>query len=363
MTMTATVVQPILRSVAAWGLAGAPTAPEAAIRSLDEVQGRALVTGAADQRVVGLLATMARTGAAPFPDEVTEQALEAHRSALVWCLRLEVELLELHALLARAGIVPLVLKGPAAAHLDAADPSLRTFADLDLLVSGDDLPRAIAVIEATGARRMWAERRPRFDQRFTKSVTLRGPDGVEIDLHRSLCDGVHGFRIPLGDLHRDAAQVSIGGRPIGCLSRTHRVLHTAYHLALGSPVPRLMSQRDLAEHLTDPSLSVETVSAAARAWRGEAVLAAAIRSTVAELQVPLPAWERWAAALAVAPREVRIVEQQRREGSGIGRGKLDALVELPGWRDRAAYGWALVAPSRAHLHSRGRSRLDPVRGR
>ena len=55
--------------------------------------------------------------------------------------------------------------------------------------------------------------------------------------------------------------------------------------------------------------------------------------------------------------ELAIVERHRREGSGIGRSKLDAVRELP-WAQRGAYVLGLAVPSGAHLRSRGLRRWD-----
>ena len=360
--MTATVVagdDPRVRrsliQVAGWCMPGCePIEPVT-----DPAVADALVDAAAEHRLSGVLAVAADAGELSLPPAALDAAREHHRHALVWCLRLEVELLRLAALLSHAGVAPVVLKGAAAAHLDAAEPSLRPFADIDLLVAGTDVDRTVALIEADGTRRSWAERRPGFDHRFAKSVTLRRPDGLELDLHRSLCDGAHGFRIPLRDLFDQAVPWQLAGTELRALSPVHRVLHTAYHLVLGSRHPRLMSLRDLAGHLTDDLIDREEVVAEAGRWRGEAVLASAVLQAVDTLGVSAPAWERWARALRSTPRERAIIERQRQEGSGIGRAKLDALREL-GWGDRGAYALALAVPSRAHLRSRGLTRWDLV---
>lgn len=345
-----------LRELAAWGLAGArPLTP---VPGADE--GSALVALAGQERLSGVLSVAADAGAIELHPDVVAQAHEAHRSALVWCLRLEIQLLHLVELLRSRGVEPVVLKGPAAAHLDDVDASLRPFGDLDLLVAGADVDRAVAAIVADGAARPWAERRPGFDRRFAKSVTLRYPNGLEVDLHRTLVDGVHGVRIPLAQLHEASARLELGGASLPCLSLVHRVLHTAYHLALGSPTPRLMSLRDLAGHLTDPVLHHAEVVAEARRWGGEAVLAHAVRTTVVTLGIEAPHWEAWADGVHAGHREQAVLERQRREGSALGRAKLDVLRELP-WRDRPAYAAALVAPSRDHLRSRGLRRRDLVR--
>lgn len=347
-------VRRCLEQLAGWQLPGSqPIEPVA-----DEDLGLAVVTAAVEHRLVGVLGVAIGSGQVQLPPGASTQALGSHREALTWCLRLEVELLRLVDELRAIDVDPIVLKGPATAHLDEADPSLRTFADLDLLVPGAAMDRTVSTLVARGGHRLWAQRRPGWDARFAKSVTLRTSDDIELDLHRSLCDGVHGFRIPLDALQQRSVTWDLAGTPVRALDPVHRLLHTAYHLVLGSPEPRLMSVRDLAHRLCDPAVDLDAVVAEARAWRGDAVLAAAV-AHVQRLGIDVGPWAQWAASVQVSAKEAAVIERQRTEGSGLGRGKLDAMAELR-WSLRPAYLAALVAPTGEHLRSRGLRRRDLV---
>ena len=88
----------------------------------------------------------------------------------------------------RAGIESRVLKGVALAHTAYDDPADRVFADVDLLVPGDELTRAATVLTAAlGAERPVPEIRPGFDDRFGKEAMLK-VDGLELDLHRTFVE-------------------------------------------------------------------------------------------------------------------------------------------------------------------------------
>ena len=252
-----------------------------------------------------------------------------------------------------------MIKGPAIAHLDALDPSVRTFADVDLLVAAHDIDRAVAVLTAMGGTLPWAERRNGFDRRFAKSVTPTLPDGVEFDLHRTPADGVFGHRIPLDRLFADPDHFEIGGVSFGALSSKHRLLHSAYHLLLGSPQPALMNLRDLAGYLANGELGPDVVVPEAELWRGGAVLAMAVDLVAERLGVKVPAWVKWRAGYRLDPDEVVMVERHRREGSSLGRAKLDVAREMS-LRDRAAYLTALAWPSKAHLEDRSLRRRDAL---
>ena len=347
--------QAAVRGLVTWGHDDAPRAAG------PEPDPSVLVDVAIRHRLTGPLLAAIDLGEAAVAGADLDRLAEAHREALLWCLRVERRLLEVaDRFEASGGVRFLVLKGPAIAHLDEADPSLRTFADLDLLVVAEDLDRAVAVLAGAGGQRPWAERRPGFDRRFAKSVTMTEPDGVEVDLHRSLADGVHGARIPRPELFRRAEPFDVGGRSLRALGLEHRVLHSAYHAVLGSPAPKPMHLRDLVGYLTHPDVDVGHVAGEAARWRGEAVLAVALDVVAEATGTDLSRWAAWRDRTRVGEREAARVRRQRAEGSSLGRAKLDLLRELS-WRDRIAYATAVAVPSGEHLRSRGLRRRDLLR--
>ena len=346
----------VLRQVAGWLLPGAPE-----VEPVPPAAAAAVVTRAASARLLGPLLAVVDAGALTLPPESVAAARVGHEDAMLWCLHVETRLLHVRRWFEAAGGVPhLVVKGAAVAHLDDIDPSLRAFADLDLLVPAAHLTRAVDVLVANGGSRSYEERRPGFDRRFVKSVTVEYADGVQVDVHRTLCDGTHGFRIPVDRLFDQATTFPLGGEAVPTLGRTHRALHAAYHGVLGSAVPPLRTVRDLAHHLVDPDLGPEVLAEEAEVWRGTAVLAQAVRETFETLQFDAPAWRSWLETVTVDPREAAIVAAQRVESGSFGRAKLTALREV-GWRDRAAYLAGLAFPTSAHLRSRGLRRGDLVR--
>mgnify|MGYP003525447012 FL=1 len=355
--MTATVASPetALQAIAAWGLPGA-----SGIELPPESDEPGFAGRLQQTRLTGPLLAAAASGDVELSPELEADLVERQHGALLWCIQLEVRLLEVRkAFDAAGGVEHLVIKGPAIAHLDALDPSVRTFADVDLLVAAHDIDRAVAVLTAMGGTLPWAERRNGFDRRFAKSVTPTLPDGVEFDLHRTPADGVFGHRIPLDRLFADPDHFEIGGVSFGALSSKHRLLHSAYHLLLGSPQPALMNLRDLAGYLANGELGPDVVVPEAELWRGGAVLAMAVDLVAERLGVKVPAWTEWRAGYRLVPDEVEMVERHRREGSSLGRAKLDVAREMS-LRDRAAYLTALAWPSKAHLEDRSLRRRDAL---
>ena len=204
-----------------------------------------------------------------------------------------------------------------------------------------------------GAVRRFPERRPGFDRRFVKSVGLQCPDQVELDVHRTLCLGAHGLRVPLDELFVHAVGFEIGGRRVLAPSRTHRALHGAYHAMIGAPVPALRTLRDLAGYLTSPDLPPEVLVPEADRWGGAAVLAEAVRATFDTLPCEAPAWSDWLAGFTVDPAELDIIASTQHETPWPV--EWSTIREL-GWRDVAPFLWAVAFPSTDDLEARNLSR-------
>lgn len=329
---------------------------------VDPARAADLIAAAEAARMLGPLLDAAVSKEVELPEASFERLDERHAAVMAWCVLIEVRLLEVRAWFdAAGGVDHRVIKGPAIAHLDELDPAMRSFADLDVLVAASDLDRAVRALERTGATRSWPQRRPGFDRRFAKSVTLTCPDGIEVDLHRTLCDGVHGVRIPLDELFARSETFNIGGEQVPALSAPHRMLHGAYHAVLGSPTPRLLSVRDLARYMSRADLHPGTVAPIARAWRGEAVLSAAVDAVTDTLDLDVPEWSAWRDGVDPSPREQGLIANQRSEGSSFGRGKLAVLREIPGVRGKTAYATAVMWPTSTHLAARGVRRSDVLR--
>lgn len=328
--------------------------------------GPALIDAARTFRLTGAMMAAVGAGSIELSQEQIDLLHSHHFGALAWCLRLEDRLCEVVERLTLVGVTDLrVIKGSAIAHLDEADPSHRTFGDLDLLVSGPQFDWAAAALEKMGAHRPYPERRAGWDHRFAKSATLTFDDGVEVDLHRTICDGVHAVRVPLDRLFADPDSFVLAGQQMLAMDRTARALHACYHAVLGSPTPRLMSRRDLAGYLARTNSNVDLLVAEAQHWRGTAVLHEAVGSVLAlpGLQaagVDLSGWSAWWTATDIPAAERAVVAAQRRDGSSFGPSRIRVAWEMPGLRNRAAYLRGLLLPTAEHLASRGVTRSSLV---
>lgn len=343
-----------LPAVAGYGLPGAtPVLPDA---PLDPGAWTALMSGARTHRLTGLLHTAVADGALPATAAQRAEARVVHRRTLLRVLALEQELISVCGLLAAADVPTRVLKGSAVAHLDYADPALRSFVDLDVLVRADDIERAVEVLATAGLRRTLAEPRPGFDRRFDKGMTLVAPQGYELDLHRTFVLGPWGVVLDADRLWDEGQAFSLGAAALRALSRPHRFLHACYHAALGDWPLRLGSLRDVAELLRGGD--AEAVRDVAGRWGVEAVVAAAVADTVRLLGLdPDDGLARWARGYVPSRRHESWLALHTRSDKTFTAQAVATLRVLPRWRDKAAYLRALVLPDAEYTAERHGSAL------
>lgn len=351
--------QPLL-AIATHGLPGSTrTWPDA---PLDDESWRTVRRAARSHRVTGLLVAAVDDGALPATAAQSRDVRARHARTMVRVMSLEQELIGIVGLLDRHGIDHRVLKGTAVAHLDYADPALRSFIDLDVLVRGEAFDQAVRVLTGAGFVRTLMEPRPGFDRRFDKGTTLLGR-GYELDLHRTFVLGPWGLLIELEDLWRDGgAEVVVAGRTIRALSRDTRFLHACYHAALGDWPLRLSSLRDVAEMLRRIGDDAGPVRELAARWGVEAIVAAAVADTCRLLGIaPETELARWAVAYVPSRRDEAKLALHTTADKTFAAQALATLMALPRLRDKAAYLGALVMPEPAYVGDRHPSALARFR--
>ena len=95
-------------------------------------------------------ASVNNDSAAMAPPEFKQSLLERRRTQNFLALCLTAELFRLLELFAKQGISALTIKGPVLAAQAYADPSVRAYGDLDLLVPQRDIRRATELMTASG---------------------------------------------------------------------------------------------------------------------------------------------------------------------------------------------------------------------
>lgn len=264
---------------------------EQATVAIDEAAWPRFRSGVEHHRLTGLATDLAVGGGLDLaPDQLRtlgDLDVRAARQAVA------LELL----LLALVDALPapvVLLKGPSLAHRVYGQPTQRPFADLDLLVGGDSIDEAVAVARGLGAERLRPELAAGFDRRFAKSVSMRTPDGLEIDWHRTLFLGPFQTLVPVDALWAWTEPWTFLERDLLVFRHPMALVHTASDLALNWN-HHVVNLRDVWE-LGRRCEPVE-VAAAARQTRLGAPAAAGLRRVIAEFGDPTGMLAAHAAAI------------------------------------------------------------------
>lgn len=327
------------------------------IGPLSDGQWSDLVGRCQTQRMVGALCELISQRQLDVTDSQLATALNAQLEAAHHALRVQRALLETADALRAAGISFAVLKGPALAHTIYPDPSQRDYLDLDILVA--DVDASVRALGARGIARLNDEVRAGFDRRFGKAVTLCNADRIEIDVHRTIAPGPFGQLAAAGQLLPAARSFTLAGVELPTLSTEEHLVQGCYHLVLGGDEPRGSNVRDIALLLSEPTLDAERVLALARGWKGEAVVAQAIRSCAERVPMTATPLTDWARSHNLSARERALLDSYR-SGDRFGSMALATLRVLP-WRERLAYMSALALPSRANLRTRALKRSSHLK--
>lgn len=303
-----------------------------------------LLAEARTQRLAGLLDRSIAAGEVPATAQQAAAAEAEAAQAARGCLALERDLLAAAGVLASAAVDFRVLKGAAVAHLDETDSGLRHYHDVDLLVRGRDLSRAVGALGSLGYTRDLPERRPGFDARFGKEVPLARRNGRELDLHRTLALGAFGLALDLDVVWATGDGFVLGGHRLVALGTEGRFVHACYNAMLGDPNPRLVALRDVARIATRHDLDMAGLDRLVPPGRGTGVVAAALDATrrglgvdagrVAERFPPGRAtrWERTALRAYRAHGGSNTLELLSGTLGAAGRSRVDYLraLVLPG---------------------------------
>ncbi|HET7325920.1 MAG TPA: nucleotidyltransferase family protein [Nocardioidaceae bacterium] len=350
---------PAARAVAAHGLVGTTlNLPEA---PLTDVEFTRLHAATRSQRMTGLFWAAITSGAFPVTSSQRDRAEESHLQSLAAALVLEHLVVNTVGVLEKAAIPVRTLKGVALAHLDYPDPGLRTFGDIDLLVPGDQFDDAVTVITETGAARRYPQPRPGFDRRFSKGTCLCTPDGLEIDLHRTFTMGPFGARLALHELWARCDEFDLAGVTVQALSVEERLLHAAYHAALGDERPRLVPLRDVAQILLTHDVDMSRLHWLMRASQGEAVVARAVRWAWQELQIAdVLGASAWAETYREDQRTLSDLAVYGL-GSSYAARSWATVKAIPTLSQRLKFVYAMTMPQRSYLGTRHRSQRDRLR--
>ena len=294
-------------------------------------------------RLSGLLAGAVSTGEVQLAGGDVDAIVDDWHQALRACVIVEALLVRTADRLQSLGVRWALTKGAAVAHLDFPDPSLRCFADVDLVVHPEDWPSVLTALAGEAPQRRAARA---FTDRYGKGETVL-VDDMELDLHRRFSVGRFGVRAAMAECFDQLDSVALAGRSIPALAPAYRLLHGCFHAALGGN-PGLRAGRDVVQIATSHPGHLDEMWVIARRWNVEAVVARAVLTTWQQLRLvdEHPLAER-ARSVTVSPADRRALDLFARDPRFRPQA-LSAWGALP-WRDRLPFvraAWALAREAR-----------------
>jgi len=345
----ADAVEGLARSVAASGLG---TSPPNEPPELSDPAWERLFKRIRFERMTGLAVESAAAGSLRLSDVQAAALLAEHRGAMAWCLGVERKLVGLADAFDAEGIGFAVLKGASVAHTMYPEPCLRSFADVDLLVSTADYERACALLGGLGHVRQRPEPRPGFEARFGKASVHKHPDdGIEVDLHRTLVLGPFGLWIDPEELLERREPFLLAGRKLSRLDDTGMLLNVAMHASLGWWPPRLVPLRDVVQVTNAGQVDWRVLGRWCEPWHLSAVLDRAYSLTASTLGTATPI-ELSRISRSVPAAERKALERYEGSRRAAGGTALATLRAIPDVRSKAAYVAALAFPGREFLEAR-----------
>lgn len=314
--MTQPVALPDLSDVASfrseWAALLAAVSPEREGQRLVDLLGsldwERLLLLAEEHGVSGhLAASLSNLEEEWIPPDVRRQLADRQRTHNVLTMRITAELFRILQLFDSEGIGALVVKGPVLATRAYANPAIRSYSDLDLLVRQNDIRRATVLLVAAG---------------FTATVSLGAIDAGKIpgqylfskpdsnlvvELHNDFTLRYFPRRLPLEDYFARTARVPLEAHEVPALSLEDELvlicIHGAKHFW-----ERLMWIADVAALVSrQNNFDWQRVEDSAQALGAQRMLHTGLRLAADLLKAQLPQGIR--AAVQADASAARLAEQ------------------------------------------------------
>jgi hypothetical protein len=169
---------------------------------------------------------------APLPPAAAAELRALHREGVHRGLGMAAELRRLMDVLAAAGVDALAYKGPALAMRAYGELGMRSFADLDLLVRPDDVPRAIEALSVEGylPAAAFSPAQERCFRRVDGDYPLvHRETGVLVELHARVSSERFCMPISTEALLRRSIAVALGGGTVRTLGDDDLLVVLAAH--------------------------------------------------------------------------------------------------------------------------------------
>jgi hypothetical protein len=321
------------------------------------VEAEALVRAAGRHGLAGFTAHALERAGWTLPEQAREALRRESLSSAARAIRVNTLLLRSVEALAGAGVVPVVLKGPALARRFYPEPFHRATTDVDLLVAREQVEVASRALAGLGLKQ--APERAGHGGEHTHHREFQGSAGL-VELHYRALTG-YGLALEAEALLAHAEEAELEGRRVRYLRAEDELVYLSLH-ASNHLLQRLSWLFDLKLLvLARPELRWERVVEVARAtafphlaWyaleAAHRLLGAPVPSQVLTELAP-PRWQRLMAARFFSEErllETRLVEHRAEWAAA-------KLLLAPRVRPMARYGlWRLGEAVRARLKGKER---------
>jgi putative nucleotidyltransferase-like protein len=244
---------------------------------------------AEEHGVPGQLAACLNNHSAPaVPPEIKQSLLERRRAQNFLTLRLTAELFCLLELFGKRGISALVIKGPVLAAQAYADPSVRTYGDLDLLVRQRDIRRATELMTASGYQAVVPLSAVDAGKIPGQYLFFKPDSTLFVELHNDFTLRYFPRPLPIEEFFARQLHVCLDGHevPAPCMEDSlvlicvHGAKHFWERLSWIADVAGLVSRQT--------SIDWERAASSAKAVQAEHLLHTGLRLAMDVLEVELP---------------------------------------------------------------------------
>jgi len=201
-----------------------------------------------------------------IPDSVREQLAAARHKCRMDNLLLLAEAEKAIDALAKAGVLPVVLKGMDIIHRYGMEFDLRRMDDMDFLVPATQVRETMTALASSG----WKLPHRIYDSNWAPYHTgleSTGPIKVYLEIHWNIIQEGR-YRLDPADLFARAGELAIGGRQVLGLDIHDLAVHTLLHHVSSHFHRKLKNWIDLRLLSLDTGFNWETVAGRAREWGG-----------------------------------------------------------------------------------------------
>ncbi len=317
-----------------------------------------------EERVAPLLYRVWRGQDDPPADVLSRLHSAYLLTAMSNALRFEALARVLHAL-SGAGVRAIVLKGAALAVTVYADPGLRPMVDVDLLVHKEDMPRALAILQAQGYAIQGVEVHDGATLAYENEIALVKPGPapallpeMTLELHWSLLDSpFHQRVVDMDWFWATALPLAFEDEETHMLGVEAQLLHLCAHLWLHHRGEGLLWLHDIAATIQRYQASIGWETLLMRAQDFQMVLpiqrTLPLVADVWTAPVPVATLERLQ-ALTPSPAEERVFRWLTAESRPPAQRFWADLWGQPSWTRRASFAMRQLFPTPAYMRQRYR---------